>query len=53
MQVLVNGKPSEFFYPTRGIRQNCPLSPYLLVIAVDELSSMLQSILQNNNIARL
>jgi hypothetical protein len=50
MQVLVNGKPSEFIYPTRGIRQGCPLSPYLFVIAINELSEMLQTALQNNNI---
>jgi mannosylglycoprotein endo-beta-mannosidase len=43
MQVLVNGKPSEFIYPTRGIRQGCPLSPYLFVIAINELSELLQT----------
>jgi hypothetical protein len=51
MQVLVNGRPSDYLYPTRGIRQGCPLSPYLFVIAINELSDMLQTTLQTNNIA--
>jgi hypothetical protein len=51
MQVLVNGKPSDYLYPTRGIRQDCPLSPYLFVIAINKLSDMLQTALQTNNIA--
>jgi hypothetical protein len=51
MQVLVDGKPSDYLYPTRGIRQGCPVSPYLFVIAINELSDMLQTALQTNNIA--
>jgi hypothetical protein len=51
MQVLINVKPSHYIYPTRGIRQGCPLSPYLFVIAINELSNMLQSSIQNSNTA--
>jgi hypothetical protein len=50
MQVLISGKPSEFLYPTRGIRQGCPLSPYLFAIAINELSNMLQTSLDTNDI---
>jgi hypothetical protein len=53
MHVLINGKPSEYIYPSRGIRQGCPLSPYLFVIGINELSNMLQTALQNSNISEI
>jgi hypothetical protein len=50
MQVLVNGKPSEYIYLLRGIRLGCPLSPYLFILATNELSDMLQITLPNGDI---
>jgi hypothetical protein len=45
--VINNGKISEWFYPKRGVRQGCPISPYLFILAVELLAI---SIRGNKNI---
>ncbi|WVZ67683.1 hypothetical protein U9M48_016730 [Paspalum notatum var. saurae] len=50
LSVLVNGQPHTTFFPSTGIRQGCPLSPYLFVIAINELSKMLQAALHNSSL---
>jgi hypothetical protein len=50
LAVIINGEPSASFHPQRGIRQGCPLSPYLFVLAVNELSITLQNNMEHNNI---
>lgn len=38
---LVNGHPSNFFQARRGIRQGCPLFPFLYILMADSLSRKL------------
>uniref|UniRef100_A0A453D719 Reverse transcriptase domain-containing protein n=1 Tax=Aegilops tauschii subsp. strangulata TaxID=200361 RepID=A0A453D719_AEGTS len=48
--VLINGQPSQKFKSSRGIRQGCPMSPYLFVLAINELSIMLNEALRANHL---
>ena len=41
--ILVNGYTSNSFWPSRGVRQGCPLSPLLYVITIEVLAANLRS----------
>jgi len=45
--ILNNGHISEVFNPTRGVRQGCPISPYLFIIGAEIMASFIR---ENNNI---
>ena len=41
--VLINGYTSSPFWPSRGVRQGCPLSPLLYVISIEVLAADLRA----------
>lgn len=51
--ILVNGHAQTFFKPSRGIRQEDPLSPYLFILCVESLSLLLFKAEQEGSISSM
>ena len=41
--ILVNGYTSDWFFPSRDVRQGCPLSPLLYVLSIEVLAANLRA----------
>ncbi len=48
--VLMNGEPTGYIKPTRGIRRGDPLSPYLFLFCAEGLSALLRDAGMKNKI---
>ncbi|KAJ4730974.1 RNA-directed DNA polymerase (reverse transcriptase)-related family protein [Rhynchospora pubera] len=48
--ININGRGNDFITPTQGLRQGCPMSPYVFIMAMEVLSRLLQGAMRKNMI---
>jgi hypothetical protein len=48
--ILINRASSRFFRATRGLRQGCPLFPFLFLITVESLSKLLNDVMMKGTL---
>ncbi|CAN1848719.1 LINE-1 reverse transcriptase homolog, partial [Linum perenne] len=51
--VLLNGALTDQFYPSRGIRQGDPISPFLFILLTNSLSRLIQKGVSTGTLKRL
>ena len=48
--ILINGEPTGFIIQSQGIKQGDPLSPYLFLLYVEGLSSLIRKAIENHHL---
>ena len=48
--IIINREPKGFISPSRGIKQGDPLSPYLFLLCVEGLSTLLRKVEENQSL---
>ena len=51
--IHINGQGDGFITPTRGLRQGCPLSPYLFILSMEFLTKHIQLAVQSRSLKGL
>jgi hypothetical protein len=49
--VLINDEAADFFKSERGLRQGCPLSPYLFILIMEGLTLMFKKSISEGEIS--
>jgi len=50
LSVKINGEPTQYFTPLRGLRQGDPLSPYLFILIANVLTWLMNKAIEEGSI---